>query len=93
MLPRESGIGQAASDETEWVAAIKKRTPRGGGDLTRGEAAAYIAELLDELKTIANYAGLSFVAYLLAMAKDEAQTEKLRDDSGLTPIPGIDQGN
>lgn len=55
-------------------------SPTGGADLTRGEAAAYIADLLDELKTIANYAGLSFVAYLLAMAKEEAQTEKSRDD-------------
>lgn len=52
----------------------------GGTDMTRGEAAAYIADLLDELKTIANCAGLSFVAYLLAMAKEEAKTEKSRNE-------------
>jgi len=52
----------------------------GGGDLTRHEAAAYIADMLGELKSIANGAGLTFVAYLLAMAKEEAQTAKSREE-------------
>jgi hypothetical protein len=55
--------------------------PKGGGaDLTRHEAAAYIADMLGELKSIANGAGLTFVAYLLAMAKEEAQTARSRED-------------
>ncbi len=58
----------------------KNASPMGGTDMTRGEAAGYIADLLDELKTIANCAGLSFVAYLLAMAKEEAKTEKSRNE-------------
>jgi hypothetical protein len=52
----------------------------GGGDLTPREAAAYIADLLDELKSIADGAGLTFVAYLLAMAEEEAQTVKSREE-------------
>jgi hypothetical protein len=51
-------------------------TKGGGSDLTRHEAAAYIADMLGELKSIANGACLAFVAYLVAMAKDEAQTAK-----------------
>jgi hypothetical protein len=55
--------------------------PKGGeGDLTRHEAAAYIADMLGELKSIASGAGLTFVAYLLAMAKEEAQTAKSREE-------------
>ena len=40
-----------------------------GSDLTRREAADYIATLVDELKSIAQAAGLPLIAYLLAMAK------------------------
>ena len=58
----------------------KNASSGSGPDLTRRQAADYIADLLDELKFIADDAGLSFLAYLLAMAKEEAQTEKLRDD-------------
>jgi hypothetical protein len=55
--------------------------PKGGGtDLTPHEAAAYIADMLGELKSIANGAGLTFVAYLLAMAKEEAQIVKSREE-------------
>jgi len=36
--------------------------------------------MLGELKSIANGAGLTFVAYLLAMAKEEAQTAKSREE-------------
>jgi hypothetical protein len=49
-------------------------------DMTRREAADYIAGMLDGLHTIADTANLPFVAYLLAMAKDEAQAEKARED-------------
>lgn len=59
----------------------RRAAPKGeGGDLTRHEAAAYIADILGELTSIANDAGLTFVAYLLAMAKEEAQTAKSRED-------------
>ena len=54
--------------------------PINGSDLTRREAADYIATLVDELKSIAQAAGLPMIAYLLAMAKEEAQVERARDD-------------
>ncbi len=51
-----------------------------GPGMTRREAADYIAGMLDGLHAIADGANLTFVAYLLAMAKDEAQAEKSRED-------------
>lgn len=48
--------------------------------MTRREAADYIAGMLDGLHSIADGANLQFVAYLLAMAKEEAQVEASRDD-------------
>jgi hypothetical protein len=48
--------------------------------MTRREAADYIATLVDELKSIAQAAGLPLIAYLLAMAKEEAQVERAHDD-------------
>jgi hypothetical protein len=47
--------------------------------MTRREA-AHIATLVDELKSIAQAAGLPLIAYLLAMAKEEAQVERARGD-------------
>jgi hypothetical protein len=52
----------------------------GGSNMTRREAADYIAGMLDGLKSIAHDSGLSFVTYLLAMAMEEAQAEKSRED-------------
>ena len=49
-----------------------------GSDMTRREAAEYIATLVEELKSIAQAAGLGLIAYLLAMAKEEAQLERSR---------------
>ena len=46
--------------------------------MTRREAAEYIATLVEELKSIAQAAGLGLIAYLLAMAKEEAQLERSR---------------
>lgn len=46
--------------------------------MTRREAADYIASLVEELKSIAQAAGLPLIAYLLAMAKEEAQLERSR---------------
>jgi len=46
--------------------------------MTRREAAVYIPARW--VKSIAHDAGLSFVAYLLAMAMEEAQAEKSRED-------------
>ena len=56
--------------------APDRKTPIDGSDLTRREA----ADLIDELKSIAQAAGLPLIAYLLAMAKEEAQVERARDD-------------
>jgi hypothetical protein len=60
--------------------APDRNDPIDGSDLTRREAADYIATLVDELKSIAQAAGLPLIAYLLAMAKEEAQVERARDD-------------
>lgn len=60
--------------------APDRKDPIDGSDLTRREAADYIATLVDELKSIAQAAGLPLIAYLLAMAKEEAQVERARDD-------------
>ena len=51
-----------------------------GSDMTRREAADYIATLVEELKSIAQAAGLPLIAYLLAMAKEEAQLERSRKE-------------
>jgi hypothetical protein len=48
--------------------------------LSRREAAEYIAGLLDGLRAVADTAGLTFLTYLLAMALEEAQAEKSRED-------------
>ena len=58
----------------------KEKAPINGSEMTRREAADYIATLVDELKSIAQAAGLPLIAYLLAMAKEEAQVERARDD-------------
>jgi hypothetical protein len=81
-------LGQTASS---WQNGAPDRTtaPKGGGgDLTRHEAAAYIADMLGELKSIANGAGLTFLAYLLAMAK-EAQNHQI--PGGMRSVLGLDQ--
>ena len=51
-------------------------SPTNGSDMTRREAADYIATLVEELKSIAQAAGLPLITYLLAMAKEEAQLER-----------------
>jgi hypothetical protein len=73
-------LGQTASIAGKWGAGTDDCTQGGRADLTRHEAAAYIADMLGELKSIANGAGLTFVAYLLAMAKEEAQTARSREE-------------
>ena len=60
--------------------APEREGPINGSEMTRREAADYIATLVDELKSIAQTAGLPLIAYLLAMAKEEAQVERARDD-------------
>ena len=60
--------------------APEREGPINGSEMTRREAAGYIATLVDELKSIAQAAGLPLIAYLLAMAKEEAQVERARDD-------------
>ena len=60
--------------------APEREGPINGSEMTRREAAEYIATLVDELKSIAQAAGLPLIAYLLAMAKEEAQVERAHDD-------------
>lgn len=60
--------------------APEREGPINRSEMTRREAAEYIATLVDELKSIAQAAGLPLIAYLLAMAKEEAQVERARDD-------------
>jgi hypothetical protein len=78
MLDSGEVLGQTASIAAKWGAGTDDRTQAGRADLTPREAAAYIADMLGELKSIANGAGLTFVAYLLAMAK--AQTARSRKE-------------
>jgi hypothetical protein len=49
-------------------------------DLTPKEVADYIASLLEGLRELAQDAQLSFLAYLIAIALEEAQAEKARRD-------------
>jgi hypothetical protein len=51
-----------------------------GGDFSRQEAAEYIASLLESLRPIAQDAKLSFLAYLISVALEEAKAERARAD-------------
>jgi hypothetical protein len=44
--------------------------------MSRLEAAEYIASLLESLKTVASSAQLPFLAYLISVALEEANSEK-----------------
>jgi hypothetical protein len=58
---------------------MANRRQKGPINLIRSDAAGgrgLDATLVDELKSIAQAAGLSLIAYLLAMAKEEAQVER-----------------
>jgi hypothetical protein len=60
--------------------AAKDGSPTNGSDMTGREAADYISTLIEELKSIAQAAGLPLIAYLRAMAKEEAQLERARQE-------------
>ena len=45
-------------------------------EITHREAAEYIASLLEELKLVAKRAEMPFLAYLIAVALEEAKNEK-----------------
>ena len=64
--------------------------PSGGGDFTRQEDANYIASLLESLRPIAEQAKLSFLAYLIAIALEEA---KKRGRISVVLVGIIDQGH
>jgi hypothetical protein len=51
----------------------------GSGEMTRRETADYIVGMLQGLHILANKAELPFVAYLIAMALQEAQAERTRE--------------
>jgi hypothetical protein len=78
-------LGNGRETRQDGAPGSKDAPPPGGSsgsgsNMTRREAADYIAGMLDGLKSIAHKAGLSFVAYLLAMAIEEARAEKSRED-------------
>ena len=65
------------------MAGIGARPPAGGTspsddgpELTRQEAAEYIASLLGGLRLVAHSAQMPFLAYLINVALEEANTEK-----------------
>ena len=72
----------ARKERRHWAKGAVQAPPPGssgaGSNMTRREAAVYIPARW--VKSIAHDAGLSFVAYLLAMAMEEAQAEKSRED-------------
>ncbi len=47
---------------------------------SRKEAAEYIASLLEGLRHLANQTQMPFLAYLLTMAQEEANTERTKSD-------------
>ena len=64
------------------MAGFGARPPESVGSLHEGsepkrqEAAEYIATLLEGLRLVAHQAQLPFLAYLLSVALEEANTEK-----------------
>jgi hypothetical protein len=65
---------------------VPRSRPPGGGafkdgsDLSRKEAAEYIASLLEGLRLVAHSAQLQFLAYLINVALEEANNEKAARD-------------
>ena len=53
--------------------ALKARGEAGGGPINRAAAASYVAELSTELANMARQHGLDALAYILDMAKLEAE--------------------
>jgi len=49
---------------------------RDGQELTRQEAAEYISSLLEGLRLVAHGAQMPFLAYLISVALEEANSEK-----------------
>ena len=65
----------------------RSRPPAGGAtsvgdshELSRKEAAEYIASLLEGLRLVAHNAQLQFLAYLINIALEEANNEKTIPD-------------
>jgi hypothetical protein len=60
--------------------ALAVSSPGQEQNLTPKEVADYIASLLEGLRELAQDAQLSFLAYLIGIALEEAQAEKARRD-------------
>lgn len=62
------------------MAGTSARSPAGGGtppnDMTPQEAAEYIASMLEGLHQVAKGAEMSFLAYLIDVAREEANSRK-----------------
>ena len=68
------------------MAGTRARPPAGGPnpsdgpELTHREAAEYIASMLEGLQLVARSAELSFLAYLIDVALEEANSQKAVPD-------------
>jgi len=68
------------------MTGTRARPPAGAGssregpELTRQEAADYIASLLEGMRLVAQNAQMPFLAYLLNVALEEANNEKTNRD-------------
>ena len=62
------------------MAGTRARPPAGGGnpssDMTHREAAEYIASMLEGLHAVAQKAEMPFLAYLIDVALEEANSRK-----------------
>jgi hypothetical protein len=72
------------------MAGTRARPPAGGApgsELTHHEAAEYIASMLDGLHSVAKSAEMPFLAYLIEVAREEADSQRAKRDGGAFPSP------
>jgi hypothetical protein len=67
------------------MAGARARPPAGtnpgdGSQLTHQEAAEYIASMLEGLHSVAKSAEMPFLAYLIDVAREEANSQKAKRD-------------
>jgi hypothetical protein len=62
------------------MAGTRARSPVGGGEppseMTPQEAAEYIASMLEGLQQVAKSAEMTFLAYLIDVAQEEANSQR-----------------
>ena len=72
---RKAGAGIGAGHQ-----ALAVSSPVPDAEATRQEVVECIASMLDNLKALAQGAQLTFLAYLIGIAVEEAEEEKSRGD-------------